>query len=55
MRVYWQLQELLARDVPVVWVVTPDELQLASSKLLLPDRPTEGFVMMAIRHWELRD
>jgi peptide/nickel transport system substrate-binding protein len=54
-RVYWRLQEVLARDLPFIWIVTPDELQLASSKLVLPDRPTEVLVMMGVRHWDLRD
>src|SRR5262245_35098542 len=54
-RIHWQLQEVLARDLPVVWTVNPDDLRLASSKLVLPDRQSELFVMMAVKDWDLRN
>lgn len=54
-QVYWRLQEMLARDVPLVWVVTPDELRLVSAKLVLPDRQTEVLMLLNARHWDLRD
>ena len=54
-RAYWQLQEVLARDLPVIWIANPDDLRLASSRLVLPDRRSDFFVTMAIKDWDLRD
>ncbi len=50
---YWKLQEMFARDLPVIWVVNPDDLRLASAKLILPDHRNEFLVMMGIREWDL--
>jgi len=54
-RLYWQLQEVLARDLPAIWIASPDELRLASSKLVLPDRQNDFYATLAIREWDLRD
>ena len=54
-RIYRQLQEVLARDLPVIWTVNPDDLRLVSSKLVLPDRQSELFVVTAVKDWDLRD
>jgi peptide/nickel transport system substrate-binding protein len=54
-RVYWRLQELLARELPLIWIVNPHDLQLASVRLVLPDHPTESLLIRNIRHWDLRD
>jgi ABC-type transport system substrate-binding protein len=54
-RAYRQLQEILARDLPVIWIANPDDLRLASSRLVLPDRRSDFYVTMAVREWDLRD
>jgi peptide/nickel transport system substrate-binding protein len=54
-RVFWRIQEIFGRDLPVIWVVNPHDLQLASAKLVLPDHPTETLLMMNLRHWDLRE
>ena len=54
-RIFLRLQEIFARDLPIVWIVTPHDLQLASAKLVLPDHPTETLLMMNLRHWDLRE
>jgi peptide/nickel transport system substrate-binding protein len=54
-RVYWRLQEVLARDLPIVWIVNPDDLRLASSRLVLPEVPSDLLAMMAVKDWDLRD
>jgi peptide/nickel transport system substrate-binding protein len=54
-QVYWRLQEVIARDLPLVWIVSPDDLRLVSARLVIPNRPTEILVMMNARHWDLRD
>ena len=55
MRAYRQLQEILARDLPVIWIANPDDLRLASTRLVLPDRRSDFYVTMAVREWDLRD
>ena len=54
-KTYWRLQEVLARDLPLIWIVNPDDLQLASSRLVLPDREYEILVVRGVRRWDLRD
>jgi hypothetical protein len=46
---------VLARDLPLVWVVNPDDLRLASSRLVLPERQSDLLAMMAVQDWDLRD
>ncbi len=52
---YWKLQEVFARDLPVIWVVNPDDLRVASAKLALPNHRDEFLVMMGIRDWDLAE
>lgn len=54
-RTYWKLQELYARDLPFIWTVMPSDLQFASPKLVLPDRPTDFLTMKSILEWDLKD
>jgi peptide/nickel transport system substrate-binding protein len=54
-RTYARLQELFARDLPFMWVVSPADLRLASPKLILPARQNDFLVMKAIMEWDLKE
>jgi peptide/nickel transport system substrate-binding protein len=54
-RTYARLQELFARDLPFMWVVSPADLRLASPKLILPARQNDFLVMKAILEWDLKE
>lgn len=54
-RTYAKLQELWARDVTVIHIVSPGDLRLASPRLVLPDRPTDFLVMKSVFEWDLKE
>jgi peptide/nickel transport system substrate-binding protein len=54
-KIYAKFQELFARDLPFMWVVSPADLRLASPKLVLPERQNDFLVMKAIMEWDLRE
>jgi peptide/nickel transport system substrate-binding protein len=53
-KAYTAFQEMFARDLPFIWIVSPSDLRLASPKLALPDRPNDFLVMKSILDWELK-
>lgn len=53
-KTYAAFQEVFARDLPFIWIVSPGDLRLASPRLVLPDRPNDFLVMKAILEWDLR-
>jgi len=55
LRTYARFQELFARDLPFMWVVSPADLRLASPKLILPARQNDFLVMKAIMEWDLKE
>jgi ABC-type transport system substrate-binding protein len=55
LKTYARLQELFARDLPFMWVVSPADLRLASPKLILPTRQNDFLVMKAILEWDLKE
>jgi peptide/nickel transport system substrate-binding protein len=55
LRTYTRFQELFARDLPFMWVVSPADLRLASPKLILPVRQNDFLVMKAILDWDLKE
>ncbi len=54
-RIYTKLQELWAKDVMVIPIVSPSDLRLASPKLHIPDRPTDFLVMKSVFDWDLTE
>ena len=54
-RTYARLQEIFARDLPFIWVVSPGDLRLASPKLILPERQNDFLVMKAITEWDMKE
>jgi hypothetical protein len=54
-KIYAKFQELFARDLPFMWVVSPGDLRLASPKLVLPERQNDSLVMKAIMEWDFRE
>jgi peptide/nickel transport system substrate-binding protein len=55
LKTYARLQELFARDLPFMWVVSPADLRVASPKLILPARQNDFLVMKAIMEWDLKE
>jgi peptide/nickel transport system substrate-binding protein len=54
-KIYTQLQQLWARDLPVIPIVSPADLRLASARLVLPDRQNDFLVMKSIVDWDLKE
>lgn len=54
-KIYAKFQELFARDLPFMWVVSPGDLRLPSPKLVLPERQNDFLVMKAILQWDLKE
>ena len=52
---YGKLQQLWARDVAVIPIVSPADLRLISSKLIVPDRQNDFLVMKSIFDWDLKE
>src|SRR5262245_16070995 len=55
LKIYARFQELFARDMPFVWVVSPADLRLQSPKLILPERQNDFLVMKAIMDWDIKE
>jgi peptide/nickel transport system substrate-binding protein len=53
--VYGDLQQLWARDLPVIPIVSPADLRLISAKLIVPDRQNDFLVMKSIFDWDLKE
>ena len=54
-KIYGELQELWARDLPVIPIVSPADLRLISPKLIVPDRQNDFLVMKSIFDWDLKE
>ena len=53
-RTYATFQEVFARDLPFIWIVSPADLRLASPRLVLPERSSDFLAMKAILDWDLK-
>jgi len=50
-RLYYEWQELIAQDIPHLWIGNPDEIAVYSAGLVLPERPSAYLTWREIDDW----
>ena len=51
-RLYAELMETLSRDLPLMWVVMPNEIWGMSSKVRLPNKRLSFLLLTNAKDWE---
>jgi peptide/nickel transport system substrate-binding protein len=50
-RLYYEWQEVIAQDVPHLWIANPDEVSAYSAGLVVPDRPSSYLAWREVHDW----
>jgi ABC-type transport system substrate-binding protein len=50
-RLYHEWQEVIAQDVPHLWIGNPDEISVYSAGLVVPERPSSYLAWRDIADW----
>ncbi|HEV2074380.1 MAG TPA: hypothetical protein VGR29_12140, partial [Thermomicrobiales bacterium] len=50
-RLYYEWQEVIAQDIPHLWIGNPDEIVAYSTGLVVPERPSAYLAWREIDEW----
>lgn len=53
-KAYYEWQEVIAHDVPHLWLGNPDQVSVYTSNLITPERLNHYFTFREVREWQLK-